>query len=184
MSDLLDTLRASGHWPPFPPKAEDGSENWVAACSWYCENKRATYEDVAEILGVSRITVARRAGASGENWPAARVSFQADLVQEALMSALANKVKGAAALIQYQYDDALDILSKLREQRAKSSKTWSTRHWRDHIAAIESIYNLARQALGLPKEFTAEATSSYEELLEEIERSARDAPDELEHENL
>ena len=181
MSDATDTEKPM---LPFPPLV-DGATNWTGARVYYYENKAATYEEVAEILGVARITVARRAGGDQEAWQSGRAHFQSEIVREALMNAMASKARGALALIECQYQDALDILGKLRAVREAEGARWGTADWLRHIQSIEAVYNMARQALGLPKDFVAEAGGSYEDLLAEIEKEAAESGDEIpDHENL
>lgn len=91
-----------------------------------------------------------------DEWVKARNEFQAKVIEQALAEGLEDKVKGAAALIQLQYHEAIDHLRQLIEKRKKLGPEYGPKDDKAHAEAFEKLVGVARQALGLPKDYAPE----------------------------
>lgn len=130
--------------------------DWTAARLDYIEGRLESYAQVAEAYGANASYVGERA--LEEGWVLARKEYQARILETLLERGLEDKVEGARALLSIQYREAIDHLYQLREKRQEQGETWAPRDHKAHVEAFERVVGIARQALGLPRDFAPEQT--------------------------
>lgn len=130
--------------------------DWKQARLLYVSDPTATYESVAEAVGAAFATIANRGKA--EEWRARREEYQEEILSASLAAGLEDRVKGGAALIRMQYGEALAHARQLIAKREEHGGDWTPRDHLAHATAMERVFGIARQALGLPSDFKPEPT--------------------------
>lgn len=165
---------APGAKPRGRPKGQDVYD-WEAIREWYLHTDGATYDGVNEKFGPHTSTVKDRAASEG--WVAMKAKIKAEAMEEALRNAMDNRARGADALTRFSYQEAMAALSQLSVIRRNQAATWGPTKFLSYARSLDSLVGIARVAIGLPREITADLTDAvaqWDAIIAELEATEAD----------